>query len=108
MNVAPLPKGKVTFPARILLGASLLWCCGCTGKDVVVQAYPDMYEVGKVRSELATPVVDEAIRLKPKTVLIEACNATPPSRVHQFRDELVARSRAKIFLTFMSADRCPS
>lgn len=75
---------------------------GCTGGTdrVEVSIVPSGYIVGSVTSELATPAVDEVVRLKPREVHIHTCAATPPGRVTQFNVELDARHTAKKTLSF--------
>ncbi|MDH0867108.1 hypothetical protein [Mitsuaria sp. GD03876] len=80
---------------------------GCTGgaDRVEVTILPDKYVVGAVTSELATPAVDEVVRLKPREVHIHACTSTPSSRIIQFNVELNARLEAKRTLS-LTAPGC--
>ena len=77
----------------ILVAAVAL--AGCS-KLVEVRIHPDSYQVGPIKSELATPAVDEVVRLNPKEVVTVFCLNTPPAKVRQFVTELQARSKAKI------------
>ncbi|QNK68626.1 hypothetical protein [Variovorax sp. PAMC26660] len=81
---------------------------GCfASKPVEVRITPTAYQVGDVRSELATPVVDEVVRSKPSRVLIAACRATPPPKIIQFEQELRARHQVELALTLLD-EGCPS
>lgn len=78
----------------LLFSAFLLAGCGTSTVHVLV--LPSQYQVGEVKSELATPAVDEVVRLKPKKVHISTCYSTPPAKVLQFNVELDARLKAKV------------
>lgn len=80
----------------ILLMASLAFA-GCTASTQTVEVHiaPNAYQVGDVRSTLATPAVDEVVRLHPSRVLMVMCRATPPAKIIQFQAELSARSKAE-------------
>jgi hypothetical protein len=82
---------------------------GCFASEPVeVHITPTAYRLGKVESELATPVVDEVIRIKPGQVLIVACRVTKPPRIMQFERELRARHQ-EVKLTMTLVDEgCPS
>lgn len=80
---------------------------GCSPKPLEVRITPDAYQVGEVKSALATPAVDEVVRIKPSKVLVVACLATPPAKILQFNVELDARLKSKINMVF--ADQgCPN
>jgi hypothetical protein len=87
--------------------AVLLAACSGTER-AEVRILPSSYEIAAVKSELATPAVDEVIRLRPRSVHIQACTATPPAKVRQFREELVARAKVEVTLSFLKATECPS
>ena len=81
---------------------------GCfASKPVEVRITPTAYETGDLKSELATPVVDEVVRLKPKSVLILACRGTRPPKITQFEQELRARHEVELKLTLVDKG-CPS
>lgn len=82
----------------------LAGCQGASG-TVHVQILPSEYRVGDVRSALATPVVDETVRLKPKKVHISMCRSTPYAKVIQFDVELQARHKSKLTMGFYES--CP-
>jgi hypothetical protein len=68
---------------------------------------PDAYEVGEIKSKLATPAVDEVVRLRPSRVLMPVCLDTPPAKIIQFEKELSARHKAPLQLA--SSDKaCPN
>lgn len=95
---------KHMFERTLLLSVSLL--AGCGAADLVhVQILPSQYRVGDVKSNLATPVVDEVVRLKPKKVHISSCLSTPPAKVLQFNVELDARLKTTITGGFFES--CP-
>ena len=54
---------------------------------------PDGYAVGDVKSVLATPAVDEVVRISPNRVLMLVCTTTPPAKIIQFEIELTARHK---------------
>lgn len=81
-------------PRTLLLWLALL--AGCGDDTVHVLILPSQYQVGGVASQLATPAVDEVVRLKPKNVHISTCYSTPPAKVIQFDVELQARLDAKV------------
>lgn len=77
---------------RILLcSALLLTGCANRAQPVHVQILPTEYRIGDVQSALATPVVDEAVRLDPERVQVSMCLSTPAAKVIQFQVELRAR-----------------
>jgi len=79
-----------------LFAAAAVTCGACFGQFVGVYVTPDWYEVGKVKSALATPVVDEVVRLSPSRVVIMVCNTTPPAKIIQFETELNARHKVSL------------
>ena len=66
---------------------------------------PSGYQVGDVKSSIATPVVDEVVRLKPKKVHMTFCRTTPMAKTMQFTDEL--RARLQTDLTGVLLENCP-
>lgn len=68
---------------------------------------PNFYQVNNVKSELATPVVDEVVRIKPKKVLLLMCKTTPNAKIIQFEIELRARSNAELQGTHTDKN-CPA
>jgi uncharacterized protein YcsI (UPF0317 family) len=75
----------------LTLGIPLAFAFTACSKKAEVTISPTKYVVGAVVSDIATPAVDEVVRLKPSEVLIHTCTATPPARVMQFNTELDAR-----------------
>ncbi|WP_139237598.1 hypothetical protein [Variovorax sp. OV329] len=95
--------GSVTVIASLVLAG----CAGTPQTEVVeVRITPDAYQVGSVRSTLATPVVDEVVRRNPQRVLMVMCRATPPAKIIQFQTELRARNKAEIQGTH-TTEGCP-
>ena len=90
---------------KILIAVLLLSGCGNFLPPLEVHILPSEYRVGEVRSPLATPVVDEVVRRKPKKVHITTCLTTPPAKVLQFEVELDARLKTEITGGFFKA--CP-
>ncbi|MBT2335951.1 hypothetical protein J7E49_18785 [Variovorax paradoxus] len=85
-----------------------LTLAGCFAfKPVAVRITPSVYQVGEVKSALATPVVDEVVRIKPSKVLIVLCKATHPMKVIQFERELKARHSVELSWTLVD-EGCPS
>ena len=80
----------------------------CTREIAVVRIFPDRYEIGSVSSELATPAVDEAVRLEPGAVHMYVCLNTAPQKTIQFQSELDARYEGEVRLGFMEKDQCPA
>ena len=74
--------------------------CG-KGPNAEVRILPTSYEIGTVKSELATAAVDEVVRIKASYVLVLACTNTPPAKVMQFREELLARAQPEVQLSFI-------
>ncbi|MCS4511935.1 hypothetical protein [Xylophilus ampelinus] len=83
----------------------LMTACGGKNDTVNVQILPSEYKFEEVKSTLATPVVDEVVRLKPKMVHISTCRSTPNSKLIQFNLELQARLDTKITSGFYK--ECP-
>jgi hypothetical protein len=89
----------------LCLAAALLGgACSGRGKEATVEISPEIYKINSIRSKLATPVVDEAIRLKPSKVTISACSTTPPRKIIQFEREFSARSKAELILVVSQGD----
>ncbi|MBB6558829.1 hypothetical protein HNP48_001493 [Acidovorax soli] len=93
------------FQRTFLVSALLLAGCGGTSDILQVQILPSEYIAGAVKSPLATPVVDEVVRLNPRNVHISMCRSTPNAKVMQFNLELQARHDAKITGGFY--ENCP-
>ncbi|WP_157412452.1 hypothetical protein [Acidovorax sp. Root217] len=81
-----------------LLAALTLASSACIAQLVGVVVTPDGYEVGGVQWKLATPAVDEVVRLSPTRVLILFCTTTPPAKIIQFETELEARHKVPVQL----------
>ncbi len=95
---------------RRLAPLFLLLTCflpACAERRVEIQVFPSEYQVGRVRSDIATPAVDEVLRLKPAVVVIQACRSVPPIRTIQLQTELSARTQARLQLQLIS-ENCPS
>ena len=87
---------------RTLLAVVSIFVAACgKGPSVEVRILPKSYEVGAIKSELATPAVDEVVRMKAGYVLILSCTTTPPAKVMQFREELLARAQPEVQLSFI-------
>ncbi|MCU7370793.1 hypothetical protein PEC18_07855 [Paucibacter sp. O1-1] len=85
------------FSSAVLLSALSLSIVGCSRDDpLIVRILPNRYEVAGIASELATPVVDEVVRRKPRRVHVFVCESTPAKRHVQFITELQARHKADI------------
>ena len=67
---------------------------------------PDGYAVGDVKSVLATPAVDEVVRIIPTRVLMLVCTTTPPAKIIQFKIELTARHKVPLQMA-RSEKVCP-
>lgn len=74
-----------------LIAFIFLGGCSAQTKTVEVRISPRDYKVNSVVSPLATPAVDEVVRIKPDRVLILRCPGTPHSKLIQFEVELRAR-----------------
>lgn len=81
-----------------LVGSILL--SSCTPQSIHVRITSDNYRFGNTESKFATPVVDEVVRQKPRSVLIEACFGTPPAKIIQFEIELRARIETVLQLSW--------
>ncbi|CAN7638604.1 hypothetical protein LJR129_004924 [Acidovorax sp. LjRoot129] len=90
---------------KLLLTVALFAGCASNPGSVNVQVLPTEYVVGSVRSELATPGVDEVVRLKPKVVHFSICMSMPPAKVIQFQTELRARLDARMTAGYY--EKCP-
>ncbi|MEG1454669.1 MAG: hypothetical protein RSC66_03745 [Comamonas sp.] len=90
---------------KLLLSAMLLTGCNGFHNTANVYIFPSEYRTGDVRSTLATPVVDEVVRINPKNVHISMCHETPPAKIIQFEVELQARIKKNITGGFF--DKCP-
>lgn len=89
------------------LGLVAVAGCFASSKPVEVHISPSAYQVGEIKSALATPAVDEVVRIKPSKVLIVACRATRPPKIIQFERELRARHQ-EVELTLTWVDEgCP-
>ncbi len=89
----------------IFLAVATALVAGCSnGIDKVdVEVRPSAYVVGSVTSDLATPAVDEVVRLKPREVHIHTCTTTPPGKVNQFNTELDARLKTAKTMSFTAS-----
>ena len=76
--------------------AASIISAGCSQKPVEVIITATEYRVNDITSPLATTVVDEVVRMKPKHVIFISCLNTPPEKILQFDRELVARINPKI------------
>jgi hypothetical protein len=82
--------------------AFLALLAGCSNApSVEVRILPNSYQVGAVKSELATTAVDEIVRIGAGNVLILTCATTPPAKVNQFRTELLARVQPQMELSLL-------
>ncbi|MBP6779350.1 MAG: hypothetical protein KA749_00320 [Acidovorax sp.] len=77
----------------VLTTAFLAGCSTTHGAPDVVNVHilPTKYHAGSVSSDLATPVVDAVVHLRPKSVHVSMCRSTPAAKVIQFQTELRAR-----------------
>nr|WP_295941650.1 hypothetical protein [uncultured Acidovorax sp.] len=81
----------------MLFACFVLVGCGET-EPVQVLILPSQYQVGEFKSQLATPVVEEVVRLQPKSIHISACKSTPHAKIIQFDVELRARLQPQVTL----------
>ena len=98
------PRGAsiaVIFALAFMLAA-------CSEEPLPVHIFPNEYRVGDVKSDLATPVVDEAVRLEPRAVHLLVCLGTPPAKAVQLQTELAARFKGPMTLSFLEAGQCPA
>jgi len=63
--------------------------------------------VAALMLSLATPAVDEVVRIDPQRVLMVLCRSTPPAKIIQFERELRARSQATLQGTHAD-EGCPA
>ena len=89
----------------LILSVLLLVSCGEATERLNVLILPSGYRVGELKSDLATPAVDEVVRLNPSKVHISSCLSTPPAKLLQFNIELEARLDAKVTGGFFES--CP-
>ena len=73
---------------------------------VEVFVMPGTYQVGNLKSTLATPAVDEVVRIGPKKVLIVTCLSTRPGKVVQLERELTARFKGEVQIMTLANGRC--
>lgn len=99
-----MSNGRPYMPrTRVLITIFCVAIAGCgKGPTAEVRILPASYEIGSVKSELATPAVDEVVRVKAANVRILACTSTPPAKVMQFRKELLARAQPEISFAFLN------
>ena len=89
----------------LCLAAALLGgACSSKDKEATVEISPEIYKINSIKSKLATPVVDEVIKLNPSKVTISACSTTPPRKIIQFEREFSARSKAELILVVSQGD----
>ncbi|MDM0043445.1 hypothetical protein QTH91_03040 [Variovorax dokdonensis] len=93
--------------ARFSVLVFSLMLFGCSDSTVEVRITPDVYQVGSVKSPLATPAVDEVVRMNPQRVLMVMCRSTPPAKIIQFERELRAKNQAILQGTHMD-EGCPA
>lgn len=95
------------FLRSFALIASLgLGCSASFAQLLGVVITPDGYAVGDVKSVLATPAVDEVVRISPTRVLMLVCTTTPPAKIIQFEIELTARLKLPLQMA-RSEEVCP-
>ena len=91
------------------LAMSVVALAGCfAAKPLEVRVTNDAYQVGEIRTALATPAVDEVVRMKPSKVLLVACTTTQPTKIMQFQQELQARHQVKLQLLILQDAACPA
>jgi len=107
-QISPLQQSapSMSFGVAVALLTSVV-LVGCSPEPLKVRITPNLYEVGDVKSALATPAVDEVVRLKPKHALILACRSTKPPKIIQFERELRARHEVELKLMLIT-EGCPS
>ncbi|WP_143694920.1 hypothetical protein [Variovorax sp. JS1663] len=86
--------------------AAALVSAGCfdNKREITVEIAPEIYKIKSIKSKLATPVVDEAVKSNPTKVIISACATTPPRKIIQFEREFSARSKAELILVVLQGD----
>lgn len=104
-NVKPRMQTRC-FATAVLVsfGVALLGCS--QDEPLVVRIYPDRYEVEGVQSQLATPVVDEVVRRKPRLVHVYQCMTGATERSFQFWTELNARHKTQMEGGFLPEKEC--
>lgn len=80
---------------KIITSIAALATISCAPQTVEVTILPTSYILENIKSETASPVVDEIVRRKPREVHIHICLSTPPKRLVQFETELEARHKTK-------------
>lgn len=95
------------WSSAVLIATLTLSSVGCSRDDpLIVRIFPTRYEVAGIASDLATPVVDEVVRLKPRRVHVFVCLNVPAERHVQFIIELQARHKADIAGGFLEEREC--
>ena len=85
------------FVAAVLTTATACALLGCAATHTVeVRISPNSYQVGELKSELATPAVNEVLRLNPAKVMMLLCRCTADGKIIEFERELRARSKAEL------------
>jgi hypothetical protein len=78
----------------LCLAAALLGgACSGKGKEATVEISPEIYKINSIKSKLATPVVDEAIKLNPSKVTVSACSTT---QNHPIRKRIFSQIKSRI------------
>jgi starvation-inducible outer membrane lipoprotein len=97
------------FGSPALLAPLALALAGCAASPHTVQVRitPGTYQVDRVQSALATPAVDEVVRIGPERVLMLTCRSTPPAKIIQFEVELRARHQAQL-QSVLTDEGCPA
>jgi len=103
---------KVTGRAA-LAACALLALCACTQRaeraDIRIKGAEGSdvhFEIGRVRSRIATDAVDEAARMDPRKVYVHICLLrTPAERIAQLQAEL--KARLEVPASFVEAEDCP-
>ena len=93
--------GSLTMVAFLALSG-----CVASHQTLEVRITPNAYQVGDVKSALATPAVDEVVRINPKRVLMVMCRNTPNAKIIQFEKELRAQYKAELQGTH-TEEGCP-
>ena len=97
---------RLLFTGALLFsfGVALFGCA--RDEPVVVRIYPDRYQVEGVQSALATPVVDEVVRRKPRVVRVFQCMNGTSEKSFQFWTELNARHKTRVEGGFLPEKDC--